>query len=58
MMIHVAAVGVLAIARLNRVTDDQWRDAFRARRYNPEQTTRYVTKLEEKIVQGLALPAG
>jgi hypothetical protein len=43
---------------LNRLTDDQWRDAFHAGGYNPEQTTRYVTKLKEKIAQGLALPAG
>jgi hypothetical protein len=43
--------------RLNRLTDDQWRDAFRAGGYNPEETARYVTKIKAKIAQGLALTA-
>ena len=41
-----------------RLTDEQWRDAFRAGGYNPEQTSRYVTKLKQKIAQGLAATAG
>ncbi len=39
--------------RLNRLTDAQWRDAFRAGGYTPEQTDRYVRKIKEKIAQGL-----
>ncbi len=47
-----------ACSLLNRLTDEQWRDAFRAGGYNPEQTARYVTKIKAKIAQGLALTAG
>ena len=43
---------------LSRLSNDQWRDAFRAAGYNPDQTARYVTKLKAKIAQGLALTAG
>jgi hypothetical protein len=39
---------------LSRLTDQQWRDALRAGGYTPEQTTRYVTKIKQKIAQGLA----
>jgi hypothetical protein len=45
-------------ALLNQLTDEQWRDAFRAGGYDPGQTTRYVAKLKAKIAQGLALAAG
>ena len=38
---------------LSRLSDDQWRDAFRAGGYTPEQTTRYVRKIKAKIAQGL-----
>ena len=40
--------------RLHRLTDEQWRDAFRAGGYTPEQTERYVRKIKAKIAQGLA----
>ena len=43
---------------LNRLTDDQWRDAFRAGGYTAEQTDRYVRKIKAKVAQGLALTAG
>lgn len=43
---------------LQRLSDDQWRDAFRAGGYNAEQAARYVTKIKAKIAQGLALTAG
>ena len=43
---------------LNRLTDDQWRDAFRAGGYDAEQTDRYVRKIKAKVAQGLALTAG
>jgi hypothetical protein len=47
-----------ACGLLARLTDDQWRDAFRAGGYTPEQTARYVTKIKSKIAQGLDLTAG
>jgi hypothetical protein len=43
---------------LNRLTDEQWRDAFRAGGYEPEQTARYVAKIKAKIAQGLQMTAG
>ena len=42
---------------LNRLSDEQWRDAFRAGGYDPEQTRRYLTKIKAKIVQGLQVTA-
>lgn len=45
-----------ACARFDRLTDQQWRDAFRAGGYDEQQTKRYVTKIKAKIAQGLALP--
>jgi hypothetical protein len=38
---------------LNRLSDEQWRDAFRAGGYDREQTGRYLTKIKAKIAQGL-----
>lgn len=40
---------------LSRLSDDQWRDAFRAGGYTPEQTARYVRKIKGKITQGLEM---
>jgi hypothetical protein len=42
-------------ALMSRLTDQQWRDAFRAGGYNPEQTARYVAKIKAKIAQGLTV---
>ena len=42
---------------LARLTDAQWEAAFRAGGYAPDITGRYVTKIKEKIAQGLALVA-
>ena len=42
-----------ACGLLNRLSDEQWRDAFRAGGYTPEQTARYVAKIKAKIAQGL-----
>ncbi len=42
-------------ALLNQLTDEQWRDAFRAGGYNPEQTARFVAKIKAKIAQGLKI---
>jgi hypothetical protein len=47
-----------ASSLLNRLSDAQWRDAFRAGGYDEEQTSRYVTKIKAKIAQGLELTAG
>ena len=55
--VTVADVGWVC-GLLNRLTDDQWRDAFRAGGYNAEQTDRYVRKIKAKIAQGLSLTAG
>lgn len=44
-----------ACERLDKITEEQWRDAFRAGGYTPEQTSRYVAKIKAKIAQGLAL---
>jgi hypothetical protein len=46
-----------ACERLSRLSDQQWDDAFRSAAYTPEQTQRYVTKIKEKIAQGLELTA-
>ena len=46
-----------ACARLDRITDAQWRDIFRAGGYTAAETTRLVTKIKEKIAQGLQLTA-
>jgi hypothetical protein len=40
------------------VTDQQWRDEFRAAGYPDEVGARYTAKIKEKIAQGLALTAG
>ncbi len=47
-----------ACDQLSRLSDTQWRDAFRAGGYNAEQTARYVAKIKSKIAQGLELTAG
>jgi hypothetical protein len=41
--------------RLARLTDDQWRDAFRAGGYSDEETARFTSRLKEKIDAGHAL---
>ena len=37
---------------LARLTDQQWRDAFRAAGYEPQVASRFIRKLGEKIQQG------
>ena len=44
-----------ACTLLSRLTDQQWRDAFRGGGYNAEQSVRYITKIKAKIAQGLQL---
>ena len=40
---------------MSRVSDDQWRDAFRAGGFTASQQQRYIAKLKSKIREGLAL---
>jgi hypothetical protein len=40
---------------LSRLSDSQWRDAFRAGGYSPAESDRYVTRLKTKIADGLRL---
>jgi len=41
--------------RVRRITDGQWRDAFRAGGYDDELTTRFIARIKQKVDQGLAL---
>jgi hypothetical protein len=43
---------------LNRLSDAQWHDAFRAGGYSADQSARFIAKLKSKIAQGLELTAG
>jgi hypothetical protein len=43
--------------RLNALTDEQWRDAFRAGGYEPGLADRFIRSLKQKIAQGLSLRA-
>ena len=38
---------------LSRLSEAQWRDAFRAAHYDEPSTTRYIAKLRQKIAEGL-----
>jgi hypothetical protein len=40
---------------MSRLSDQQWRDAFRAAGYTPEHTARFIAKFREKIATGLTL---
>jgi hypothetical protein len=40
---------------LSRLSERQWRDAFRAARYDEQQASRYISKIKQKIEQGLAV---
>jgi hypothetical protein len=42
--------------RLQRLSAQQWRDAFRAGGYSDAHAERYIRKLQAKIAEGLALP--
>jgi hypothetical protein len=41
-----------------RISDQQWRDAFRAAGYDDAEQQRFIAKLKSKIAEGLALDAG
>jgi hypothetical protein len=40
---------------LNKLTDKQWDDAFRAADYSPEVRARFIKKIKAKIAEGLAV---
>ena len=42
--------------RLERLTDTQWQDGFRAGGYNPEIANRFIRRFKQKIQEGKALP--
>lgn len=44
-----------AAAMMARLTDAQWRDAFRAGNYAASHADRYIRRIKEKIADGLAL---
>ena len=46
-----------AAGQLGRLTDAQWRDAFRASNYAPAPAGRLLARIKEKIADGLALRA-
>ena len=53
-MIEPADV-VWAAEQLQRLTDRQWRDAFRAGNYAEPVTERYIRRIRQKVADGLAL---
>jgi hypothetical protein len=44
-----------ACALLSRLTDKQWRDAFRAAAYEDATAERFIRKLKEKVAHGLTV---
>jgi hypothetical protein len=44
-----------AASQLQKLSDDQWHDAFRSANYADAIADRYIHKLKEKIAQGLAV---
>ena len=44
-----------AAERMERLTDAQWRDAFRAGNYADPIARRYIRRIEQKVAQGLAV---
>jgi len=53
---HTTAADVRWICeKLQRLTDAQWQDAFRAGGYAPETANRFIRRFKQKIEEGLAL---
>jgi hypothetical protein len=46
-----------AAERMSRLTDKQWRDAFRAANYTDDDAQRFIRKLKEKVDDAFALRA-
>lgn len=44
--------------RLDRLTPEQWNDAFRAGGYKDDEARRFIRKIREKVAYGLSLPSG
>ena len=42
---------------LSRLSERQWSEAFRAAKYDEQHATRYISKIKQKIAQGLAMTA-
>jgi len=40
---------------LNRLSERQWRDAFRAGGFEDDDAARYIRRLKEKVQEGLRL---
>jgi hypothetical protein len=40
---------------MSRLSDEQWKDAFRAAGYAEADSARFIARLKEKVAQGLAL---
>ena len=43
--------------RVNRLTDRQWRDAFRAGGFEPSVAARFIARIKARAAEGLALKA-
>jgi hypothetical protein len=43
-------------SRLNALSDRQWRDAFRAGAYDSALAARFISRMKQKIAEGLSLP--
>jgi len=41
--------------RLDRLTPEQWKDAFRAAGYTESDGDRYIARLRQKVADGLAV---
>jgi len=53
---HITVEDVLWICRrLDRITDRQWRDAFRAGAFEESTAQRFIAVIEARIAEGLAL---
>lgn len=53
---HLTAGDVRWICeKLDRLTDEQWQDAFRAAGYAPDTANRFIRRFDQKIKEGLAL---
>ena len=56
MLDHITVEDVLWICRrLDRMTDRQWRDAFRAGAFEESTAQRFIAVIEARIAEGLAL---
>jgi hypothetical protein len=56
LLTHITAADVRWICeKLDRLTDAQWQDAFRAGGYAPEVANRFIRRFDQKIKEGLAL---